>query len=431
MLELKGKYNKNCKIYNDDVEPEALSLVYSLLDSPVFENVPIRCMPDIHAGKEIVIGFTAPMTKMINPNHVGVDIGCSISTYFTDKKNDPSEYALIEHRIRKEIPFGFNLNDKRVFEMKDFLKFLKGKFNQAKFNHPDLINDMDLSENGISKLLQRIGMDEGIFYKSISSVGGGNHFLEFGVSEQGNLVFTIHCGSRNFGVKVCKYWNSIAKKQKIDHSEFAKALEKLKSETKDKTELPEKIKQLKKDMLIGVPDEYLQGENVKGYLTDMVIAQAYAAYNHKMIAKKIQEILKCKIVDSVMSTHNYIDFEDGIIRKGAIRAYEGERMVVPFNMRDGIAICEGKSNLEWNCSCAHGAGRKMSRAKAKDSLSVEEFKEQMSEIYSTSVGRATIDEAPNAYKDTNSILDLIKDTCKVLYMIKPVINLKATDSVED
>lgn len=434
MLELKGKSCKDCKIMIDDVEEEALSLIYNILDTNVFENTKIRIMPDVHAGKGIVIGFTAPLTNAVNPCHVGVDIGCCITTYITDTKVNPEEYPIIEHRIKKAIPMGFELNSKRVFDMKDFLKFLKKEYSAARAGWPEMIDNRTFSEKEISKILQRIGQDEGVFYKSISSLGGGNHFIEVGVTPSGEYAFTVHCGSRNFGLKVCKYWEKVTKSQKIDSEAFSKALEKLKAETDDLTTLPEKIKQMKKEYALGTPKEYLQGENMKGYLSDMVVAQAYAKYNHKIIGEKISEIFKkvngAKVVSTVQSIHNYINFSDHIIRKGAISAKEGELMVVPFNMRDGLAICVGKGNEDWNCSCAHGAGRKMSRSKAKELVTMEEYQESMKDIYTTSVCRGTLDESPMAYKDTQTIYEHIKDTCEISYMVKPVINIKASDGGE-
>lgn len=434
MIELKGQYNKDCKIFNDEIEEDAITLIYSLLNVPVFENVPVRIMPDVHLGKSIVIGFTAPITNMICPSHVGVDIGCSISTYIIDAKINPEEYPILEHKIRQKCPLGFNIQEKRIFEMKDFLKFLRIEYNKAKSSWPKMIGERDISEKGISKMLQRIGMDEGIFYKSLGSVGSGNHFLELGECN-GHYTFTIHCGSRNFGVKVCKYWERVAKEVKIDRTAFSKALDELKASTVDKTTLPEKIKQLKREYEIGTPQGYLKGEDMKGYLSDMVIATAYAAYNHELLAHIIADIFRKinggKVVDKIKSVHNYVDFQDHMIRKGAIRSYEYERMVVPFNMKDGLAICVGKSNEDWNYSCSHGAGRKLSRSAAKKELSLDEFTEAMKDVYSTSVCRGTLDEAPGAYKDTETILDLIQDTCEVLYMIKPVVNMKATETVEE
>ena len=434
MLELKGKYNKDCKIFIDNVEDEALSLIYSILDSKEHANVPIRIMPDTHAGKGIVIGFTQPLNKSVCPNHIGVDIGCCITTCITNKELNSDEYELIEHRVNNEIPFGFNINKKRVFDMKVFLKFMRSEFNKARSMCPELVNDVEISEKYISNMLNRIGMDEGMFYKSLMSVGGGNHFIEFGDCE-GKYAFTVHCGSRNFGVKVAKYWTKIASSNQIDNKLLKEAIKELKKNTENRRELPEKIAALTEEFKSRTcSNGYLMGDNMIGYLTDMVIAQAYAKFNHKLICDKIAEILYkingAKVVETIQSIHNYVSFDDKMIRKGAIKSYEGEKMVIPFNMRDGLAICVGKSNSDWNCSAPHGAGRIMSRSKAKSNISLEDFKESMKGIFTTSVCKNTIDESPMAYKDTNVIIEHIKDTCDILYMVKPVINIKSTDEEE-
>ena len=431
MLELKGKYNKDCKIFIDEVEDEAISLIYSILDSKEHVDVPIRIMPDTHAGKGIVIGFTQPLSKSVAPSHIGCDIGCSITTCITNKEVNEEEFQLIEHRIKKEIPMGCTINEKRMFDMKVFLKFMRSEYNKARSTAPEYINDVEISEKFFTDMLRRIGMDEGMFYKSLMSVGGGNHFIEIGNCE-GNYAFTVHCGSRNFGLKVWKYWDKIASSNQIDNKLLKEAIKELKAKTTNKRELPEKIAALTEEFKLNTcSNGYLMGSNMNGYLTDMVIAQAYAKFNHKLICDKIAEIFKkvngAKVVETVQSIHNYVSFDDKIIRKGAIRAYENEKMVIPFNMRDGLAICVGKSNEEWNCSAPHGAGRIMSRSKAKSNISLEDFKESMKGIYTTSVCKNTIDESPMAYKDTNTILNLIGDTCNILYMVKPVINIKSTD----
>ena len=431
MLELKGRYNKNCKVFIDEVEDEAISLIYSILDSKEHADVPIRIMPDTHAGKGIVIGFTQSLSKSVCPSHIGCDIGCSITTSITNKEVNADEFQLIEHRIKKEIPMGFTINEKRVFDMKVFLKFMRSEYNKARSTAPEYINDVEITEKFFTDMLRRIGMDEGMFYKSLMSVGGGNHFIEIGNCD-GKYAFTVHCGSRNFGLKVWKYWDKIASSNQIDNKLLKEAIKDLKSKTSNRRELPEKIAALTEEFKSRTcSNGYLMGENMNGYLNDMVIAQAYAKFNHKLICDKIAEIFKningAKVVETIQSIHNYVSFDDKIIRKGAIRAYEDEKMVIPFNMRDGLAICIGKSNEDWNCSAPHGTGRIMSRSKAKANISLEEFKESMKNVYTTSVCKNTIDESPMAYKDTNTILNLIGDTCDIIYMVKPVINIKSTD----
>lgn len=435
-IELKGEYNKNCIVYNSHIEDEELSLLYSILNKKEFKNSKIRIMPDHHLGKGILIGFTAPINDTICPSFVGVDIGCTITTCITNININENNISLIEHRIKKEIPMGFNIHKSRIFEMKDFLKFIRNEFNKAISTWPNMINDIIIDENNITNLLKKINMDEGVFYKSLGTLGGGNHFIEIG-EYNGNYAFTVHCGSRNFGCKVCKYWEKLASSSQIDTKALKEDIQKLKNSISDKTQLPKLIKELTDSYKNKIcSNGFLCGENMKGYLTDMVIAQAYAKYNHKLICEIIENIIKKiekkgKIVEIIQSIHNYVDMQDHIIRKGAIRAYEGEKMIVPFNMRDGLAICVGKSNEEWNFSCSHGSGRKLSRSKAKEILSMEEFADSMKNVYSTSVCKNTIDEAPMAYKDTKTILDLIQQTADILYIVKPIINIKSTDEVKE
>ena len=436
-IELKGKENKDCKIMTTNVENEALGLIYALLDSKAFKDVPIRIMPDTHMGKGIVIGFTAPIGNMISPSHVGVDIGCEVSFYRFNKKVNTTEFALIEHRVRKEIPFGFDINDKREFDMKDFIKFMSNGFNKIRSQWSEMIDDLvDISEEGFDDMCNRIGMDIGTFYKSLGSVGGGNHYIEFGSDAEGNYTCSVHCGSRNFGTKVCKYWENRAKMQPYDKDEYKLRVQEIKKNTKNRNDIPKLIDAMKEELIANsAPNGYLMGDNMRGYITDMAIAQLYAAYNHIVIMRKIEKIMQNinggKIVETIHTTHNYIDYSDHVIRKGAIRSYVGEKMVIPFNMRDGIAICEGKSNADWNNSAPHGCGRLMPRAEARNKLSLDEFKEQMNGIYSTSVDMSTIDEAPNAYKPMDEIVEAIQPTCTILEFVKPIINLKSTTIVND
>ncbi|MBR6517653.1 MAG: RtcB family protein [Bacilli bacterium] len=434
-IELKGQYNKDCKVYNTQIEDEEMSLLFSILDKKEFERSKIRIMPDHHLGKGVLIGFTAPITDAICPSFVGVDIGCTITTCMTDAKINKENIPLIEYRIKKDVPMGFNIHKNRIYDIKDFFKFLKKEYNKSRSTWPEMINDFDINEKEISKLLKRINMDEGVFYKSIGTLGGGNHFIEIG-NYNDNYAFTVHCGSRNFGNKVCKYWEKIAASSQVDNKLLKEEMIKLKNNTKDKTQLPKLITQLIEDFKSRTcSNGYICGDNMKAYLTDMVIAQAYAKYNHKIICEIIEKIIKKitngKVVETIQSTHNYVDMQDHIIRKGAIRAYKDEKMIVPFNMRDGLAICIGKSNDEWNCSCSHGAGRKLSRAKAKQQLSMDEFNETMKDVYSTSVCRNTLDESPMAYKDTETILNLIQETAEIVYIVKPIINIKATESEQE
>jgi RNA-splicing ligase RtcB len=257
--------------------------------------------------------------------------------------------------------------------------------------------------------------------------------MEYGTSGDKGF-FTVHCGSRNFGLKVFNYWNKISNATKVSKETLKEISAMVKEKypndkTSWKARIDEEVENLKKHKANG----YVYGEDLKGYLSDMVIAQAYAAFNHKMIVSTLEpELMKAgiKVVDRIFTTHNYIDFTDHIIRKGAINAADGNVVIIPFNMRDGIAICRGKGNEDWNCTAPHGAGRIMSRSKAKKMISLDEFKSSMEGIYSTSICNGTLDESPMVYKDMNEIVELIEPTVDILYFIKPRINIKATDGGE-
>lgn len=382
----------NLKIFTSTIESAALEMINTIAEHPYFENQKIRIMPDTHAGNAIVVGFTCPVGPYLNPEHVGSDIGCGIETELFDKLLPTEQFPLFEQRVRNAIPMGKDLNTKREFDLKEFCKFVRKELGRAAQSSDGLVSEVPFSnERDISAWCQSLHLDEKTFYKSIGTLGGGNHFIELDYNEERNLMgATVHTGSRNIGQKVCSRW---AKKAIATQG-------------------------------------YLSGNLLSQYLTDMVVAQAYAQYNRKIILDKIADIYKklCKgkVTETISSVHNYLDFSDMIIRKGAIRSYVGERMVIPFNLRDGLAICEGKSNADWNCSAPHGAGRLLSRNKAKELLTMEAFREAMSDIYSTSVCEGTLDESPMAYKDTQTILREIEPTCKILFFMKPVVNLKDT-----
>ena len=400
MLELKGKYCKDCKIFTDNIEQEALSMVYHFLDNPMFEDAKIRIMPDVHAGKDIVVGFTVPFTDHVNPDQVGGDIGCSVSTAITDMPINPEDYPMIEKSIRESVRFGMSIQQKPVYPVADLYKHLQLRLQQARQQWPEMVGAMDVSEKGITAMLKRVDQKEHMFYNSIGTVGGGNHFVEVGVTPEGNYAFTVHCGSRNLGQKVWKCWKMEAGK------------------------------------LTGVANGFLVEDAMKGYITDMVVAQAYAEFNHQIIDRLVLEAIctgsgrKAHIVEQIYTTHNYIDFSMKMMRKGAVAAPAGRKLVIPFNMRDGLIIARGKGNDDWNQSAPHGAGRLLSRSDAKELIDLDEYRESMKGIYSTSVGTGTIDESPMAYKDPKEILRLIEDTVEVEYFIRPVINLKATNSYD-
>ena len=231
MIEIKGNACKDVMIFTDNVETEAMSLIYSIANHPTFANTKIRIMPDVHAGKGITIGFTAPLNDYVNPSHVGCDIGCSMTTILFDTRLDPADYKEVEHKIRKEVPTGFDIHDKRMFGMDGFTKFMNTEMRKARSAWPEMVDYSNIDEKYIDSMLKRVGMDPGVFYKSIGTVGGGNHFVEYGEYEGGS-AWTIHCGSRNFGLKVFKYWDNISKKAPYTKNELRDLTNKFKEEYK-------------------------------------------------------------------------------------------------------------------------------------------------------------------------------------------------------
>ncbi|KAJ5073954.1 RNA-splicing ligase rtcb [Anaeramoeba ignava] len=343
-------------------------------------------MPDVHSGKSSVIGFTSTLSDYIIPNVIGVDIGCGVLAI--DLGPVEFEFPAVDKFIHEKIPAGFEIRKESV----------------PSPQLQEIMNTFD-KETEIKKFLESVkqvskkvsGKQKSSVMKSIGTLGGGNHFIELDQEDGSkNIWLTIHCGSRNFGLQVANY-----------HQKKAKSL------VGDKKGL-----------------EYLEGEHAKEYLEDMKVAQKYAKLNRRTIADQIVheffglELSKLDIVESI---HNYIDFEDNIIRKGAISARKGERLVIPFNMATGLIIGFGKGNEEYNCSGPHGSGRLLSRTQAKQKLKMSDFQKIMkdSNVYSTCVVNSTIDEAPFAYKDTDTILKFIEPTVEIEKRLKPIYNFKA------
>lgn len=437
MRKLQGKYCQDCKIFTDNVEEEAVALVQSMLEQPAFADSHIRIMPDVHMGKEITIGFSAPLGKYVNPNHVGVDIGCTVSTMELSTVVPEECYAEFERMVGEVIPTGHRINGHEVINRDEFYAFLNEEYKQVMSDFPEMISPVEvIDEEFVSRFLMRIGMNTEMFYRSLPSLGGGNHFLEYGETEDNRGFFTVHCGSRNLGVKVCNYWARKAKDScsEISEKDYYRIIEEVKASCSDRTQWQRLIQEAK----VRVREEeymadYLSGTYLKGYLSDMVVAQAYARFNHIMIHRLVSEILYghfgIEVLDEIFTTHNYIDFKDHpMIRKGAIRAYANELCIIPFNMRDGLAICRGKSNPDWNYTAPHGAGRILSRSAAKMHLKMEEFENTMTNVYSTTVCEGTLDESPMAYKPMDEIVRLIEPTVEILYFVRPKINIKATDA---
>ncbi|MFV0289429.1 MAG: RtcB family protein [Mangrovibacterium sp.] len=435
MIELKGKYNNDCKIFLHEVEEGAIELVQSILDKEVSQGVPVRIMPDTHVGKGIVIGFTMPLTNMVNPNYIGVDIGCSVSTYQLNKRIDSERLPLIDHAIRRSIPMGMrikkskNFNDNWVDSYFDTVEANLSAFRKEwKKRLGEEKSEVLVNHDYIKALCKKIGMNIDTFYYSVGTLGGGNHFIEIGESaNSGTHFLTIHSGSRNFGLQVCNYHAKKMLSKRGKTAEYLKEHRQIVKNTQPTSDIPQKLQELNEKYKIEMKEQMLEGDDMYEYLNDMIIAQTYAQFNHGEMSKAIFKDLGDDFMaeEFIYSMHNFIDPTDWIIRKGAIRSYAGEKMIIPFNMRDGILICEGKSNADWNFSAPHGAGRVLARNKAFKILNMDEFSKEMEGIYSSSVCRATLDESPMAYKDKQLIIDAIAQTANIIDNIRPILNIKA------
>ena len=405
--------SKNLKIFTNDIEQEAVNQIDELLEQEPFKNCKVRIMPDVHAGKGCVIGFTADLGDKVIPNIVGVDIGCGMLCVELGKIN--LDLERLDKIINEHIPSGRNIRESKLINF-------------------DKINDLYcLIELKETKK----------FNRAIGTLGGGNHFIEVDADEQDNKYLVIHTGSRNMGKQVADYYQNLAIELCSGKEEMYKRKDEIIKTYKEqgkKTEIQKALKELKEEYKQNKPNLpndlcYLEGKYREMYLHDMEICQVYASLNRLQIAKMIltnyfeltyiPEIYPPIMSDSFETIHNYISFKDNIVRKGAIRANEGERVIIPINMRDGSIIAVGKGNEDWNNSAPHGAGRIMSRMKAKEMFNLEEFKESMKDIYSTSVVEETIDEAPFAYKPMQEIIDNIQDTVEIEKIIKPIYNFKA------
>lgn len=394
----------NLKVFTDLIEEEAVNQIHTLMKQPAFANCKVRIMPDVHAGKGCVIGFTADLGNKVIPNIVGVDIGCGM--YVVDLGDRDIDLQKIDSVIKNYVPCGKNVHEERITRF------------------PKLQELNCYRELKDTKRIER----------SIGTLGSGNHFIEIDVDEYKNKYLVIHTGSRNLGKQVAEYYQSLAIELLQGKNELYKKQQEIidtyKAEGR-KSEIQSAIKELHRNYKPGtlnIPKElcYLEGEYRDKYLHDMLICQEYASLNRMYIANIILEKMGIRFTGYSFETiHNYIDMDSNIVRKGAISARKNELLLIPINMRDGCILGVGKGNEDWNFSAPHGAGRLMSRAKAKENLSVLQFKETMSGIYSTTVGVDTLDEAPMAYKPIESIVDNIKDTVEIKQILKPIYNFKA------
>ena len=398
MLEVKGKYN-SAKIFTDVVDKASVAQVIELCNQPFTAKSRIRMMPDIHAGAGCTVGTTMTITDKVVPNLVGVDIGCGMETVHLREQH--LELQKLDKLIRAKIPSGFSIREKahRYFD------------------------EIDLTELYCYRQINPLRAE-----KSLGTLGGGNHFIEVDRDDEGGLYLVIHSGSRHLGLEVAAWYQNEAYQRlnKSSKSDEATLIAKLKSEGRDK-EIQKAIRKLKntKQTSIPKPLAYAEGELFEQYIHDMRIIQRFAVLNRRAIADDILKGMGLHAQDSFTTIHNYIDTDAMVLRKGAVSAKAGERLLIPINMRDGSLICIGRGNEDWNCSAPHGAGRLMSRSQAKQSFTVSEFKHQMDGIYTTSVGKATLDECPMAYKRMEDIVSNIGETVRIERIIRPVYNFKA------
>lgn len=409
-----GIMKKDLKIFTTNIEQEAIKQIDELLEQEPFKNCKVRIMPDVHSGKGCVIGFTADLGNKIIPNIVGVDIGCGMLC--VELGNIDLNLEKLDKIINEFIPAGRNIREKEIFKLENIEKL--HCFRELKETNK--------------------------FNKAIGTLGGGNHFIEIDIDDEKNKYLVIHTGSRNLGKQVAEYYQNLAIElcsgKEEFHNKKYKLIETYKKQGK-KSEIQKAIKELEKEYKNNKPNLpkdlcYLEGKYRDMYLHDMKICQEYASLNRLQIAKEIlmnyfqltyvPEIDYPPIMNNRFETiHNYISFEDNIVRKGAISAHKGEKVIIPINMRDGSIIAIGKGNNDWNQSAPHGAGRIMSRMKAKNIFQLEDFVKSMEGIYTTSISEETIDEAPFVYKPIQEIIDNIQDTVEILKIIKPIYNFKS------
>lgn len=398
-MEIRGKV-ATAIAYANVIEEEAIEQIRRMCDYDFTAGSKIRIMPDVHAGKGCTIGTTMTITGKAVPNVVGVDIGCGMYTVRLDQRTvDFSEIDAAAHYI----PSGMSVWEGR----------------KESFDLEALKCYRDLKD---TRRLQR----------SLGTLGGGNHFIEIDRASDGTLYLVIHTGSRNLGKQVAERYQRLAVELNKGREAYFRQRDALIAEYKAagrRKEIQDALKALKwEDKPLTIPEDlcYVYGSYLDDYLHDVALCQRFARRNRELIARILMERAHLTGGSAFHTVHNYIDTDEMILRKGAIAAHKGEKVLIPINMRDGSVLAMGRGNPEWNCSAPHGAGRLMSRGAAKAALSLEEYRAAMEGIYTTSVDASTLDEAPMAYKSLEDILEVIRDSVDVLDIMKPVYNFKAS-----
>lgn len=385
MFEIRGKYN-TAIVYAGRTDQESVAQVMTMCNTPYLADSRIRMMPDMHAAEGCTVGTSMTITDRANPAWVGGDIGCGMQVYKLQERE--IDFAALDSVIRAEIPSGaaiFPTENKAVRALK-------------------------LNELICYEWIRHKTVDA-----SLGTLGGGNHFIEMDRDTNGNLYLVIHSGSRRLGRDVATYWQNEAFCQTngFDPKLFARR----------KVDVSKAS--VRKDV------SWLEGDALEGYLHDMNMAVRYAVRSRELMGETILKALNLHVDEAFATIHNYIDTEHGILRKGAVSAQAGEKLIIPINMRDGSLICIGKGNPEWNCTAPHGAGRMMTRSQAKTEISLDDYRAAMEGIYTTSVSESTLDESPMAYRGIDEILDVIEDTADVAELLTPVYNFKASKAAVD
>lgn len=394
MIKVTGKVNEAicfAKIFEDKAKEQ----IETLCNQSFVSNSKIRIMPDVHAGKGCTIGTTMTIADKVVPNLVGVDIGCGM--YVMNIGKEEIDLKKLD-KICYEVPSGKNIWDSKK-------------------------ETFDISRLHCYPYLRTERVE-----KSIGTLGGGNHFIEVDRGSDGTQYLIIHTGSRNLGKQVAEYYQKVAIEQcelKLQQRQRQK-IEELRNSGREK-EIQNELKKVKQDNSFIEELAYLEGEKFNSYMHDIEICQNFAKLNRETIAKYIAEKMGFQTFEKWHTIHNYIDIENMILRKGAISAKKGEKVLIPLNMRDGSIIAVGKGNPEWNYSAPHGAGRLKSRTEAKKEITIDEYIKSMNGIYTSSVNMDTLDESPMSYKPKESILDVISETVEVLEVVKPIYNFKATE----
>lgn len=398
MIILNGQYN-SAEVFTENIDNQAIAQIIALCSQPFSAGSKIRIMPDVHAGSGCTIGTTMTITDKVVPNLVGVDIGCGMETAVLKEKH--IELQKLDKLIYEKIPSGFEIRQK------------PHRFAEK----------IDLSELYCIEHINPVRAE-----LSIGTLGGGNHFIEADKGSDGKIYIVIHSGSRHLGVEVAKYYQNEAYRRlnKSSAKEVQELIDRLKAEGRER-QIQQELKKLANTKRTDVPKHlaYTEGELFSHYIHDMKLVQKFAEINRQAMMTEIIKGMGLHITESFTTIHNYIDTDSMILRKGAVSAQKGERLLIPVNMRDGSLLCTGKGNADWNYSAPHGAGRLMSRSDAKESFTVSEYKKQMKGIYTTSVNSGTLDECPMAYKSIEDIVNNIGDTVEINDIIKPIYNFKA------